>query len=70
MSKFWDVLLVIIGIIIVAIGFIAYEKVSASPMPFVEKMSLFWIFGFIGSICVAIGFANITSGPNDSFGSH
>ena len=70
MSKFWDVFLIVVGIIIVAIGFIAYEKVSASPMPFIEKMSLFWIFGLIGSICVAIGFTDITSDPNDSFGSH
>lgn len=70
MSKFWDLVLVVIGIIIVVIGFVAYEKVAASTMPFVEKMALFWIFGLIGCICVAFGFADITSGPNDSFGSH
>ena len=70
MSKFWDIFLIVVGIIIYVIGFVVYSKVSTLPMPFSEKMCAFWIFGFIGSICLAIGFADLTSNPNDSFGSH
>ena len=70
MSKFWDIVLVVIGIIFVVFGFIAYSKVANSPMPFIEKISLFGIFGFIGAVCAAIGLANYTENPNNSFGSH